>query len=68
MTIYNLLIRIYDPDKHVRLFITDYNGDIGYWDELTYYEQSKIRDRFITRFGFDSELYGEHIIVKVRIV
>lgn len=67
MTIYNLLSRIYDPDKYVRLFITDYNGDIGYYNELTYYEQSKIMNRFITRFEFDSELYGKHIIVKVRV-
>lgn len=67
MTLYNLLSRIYDPDKNVRLFITDYNGDIGFWDDLTYYEQSKIRDKFITRFVFESEMYGNHIIVKVRI-
>lgn len=67
MTIYNFLSRIYDPDKNVRLFIEDYAGEIGYWDELTFYDQTKIRNRFITRFWFEPELYGKHVVVKVRV-
>lgn len=64
MTIFNFISRIVSSDDY-RLYITDYAEDIGYWDELTYLQQMKIRNRFITRFEFIAD--HETIIVKVRI-